>query len=90
MIKTNPKIARDIIPKIHHIKYAHARNLKHREDTLTWCDSSHWELPRRRGRGRGRAGGQGGHGGSHQPLQLRAPQSTAFTALPQAFTPAPS
>ena len=25
-----------------------------------------------------------------QPLQLRAPQSTASTALPQAFAPAPS
>jgi hypothetical protein len=29
----------------------------------------------------------GGRGGSHQPLQLRAPQSTTSTALPQASAP---
>jgi len=50
---------------------SNTRNLKHHEDTSTRRNPSHWELPRRRGRGRGRVGGRGGHGGSHQPLQLQ-------------------
>jgi hypothetical protein len=69
------------------------RNLKHREDTSTRHDPSHWEPPRRRGRGRGRArgrGGRGGRGGSQSTTVTTASQSITSIALPQAFAPAPS
>ena len=63
-------------------------NLKHREDTSTWRDFLHWELPRRRGPGRGRARGRGGRGGSQSTTVTTTSQSTTSIALPQAFVSA--